>query len=149
VPVLRVNFADPKRPQLRSEQLLLQHGPGLPIEIGLATPAHQSGPQPSVSQAAQALIDTGATHSCIAEPLAQKLNLPIIDQQQVSGVAGPQTHNVYLAQLSIPPPLAASYRGRLIGVQLGGFYQVIVGRDFLSRTLMICDGLNGTITISL
>jgi hypothetical protein len=147
VPVIRIDFEDPARPQLRSAQILSQHGPGVPIEIGQATPAQLTGSQPPALQAVHALIDTGATHSCVAEQLAQHLHLPVIDRQPVSGVAGSQIHDIYLAQLSIPP-LGMSYRGRLIGVQLGGPYQAIVGRDFLSRVLMIYDGLSGTLTIS-
>jgi predicted aspartyl protease len=117
----------------------------MPIEIGQATSAHVTAPQPPALQSALALVDTGATHSCVEEQLAQNLNLPIINQQQVTGVAGPQTHNIYLAQLSISS-LGLSYRGQLIGVQLGAPFQVIVGRDFLARTLTIYDG--GTLTIS-
>jgi hypothetical protein len=149
MPVLRVDFEDPTNPQVSSAQCLRALGPGLPIEISQATSAQQTVPRPPTLQPALALIDTGATHSCVDEQLAQSLNLPIIDQQQVTGVAGPQAHNVYLAQLSMPPPLGAGYRGRLIGVQLGGPCRVIVGRDFLARAIMIYDGLNGTVTISI
>jgi hypothetical protein len=148
MPVLRVGFEDPTKPQLSSAQCLRAAGPGLPIEISQATSAQQATPQPPVLQSALALIDTGATHSCVDQQLAQSLHLPIIDRQQVAGVGGQQTHNVYLAQLSMPPPLSAGYRGRLIGVQLGGPYRIIVGRDFLARALLVYDGLNGTVTIS-
>jgi len=46
-----------------------------------------------------ALIDTGATMSCIDDQLAQQLGLPLINQVQSAGVHGSAPLNVYLAYL--------------------------------------------------
>jgi predicted aspartyl protease len=49
-----------------------------------------------------ALVDTGATESCIDSTLASQLNLPIVDKRIVSGVHGPQEVNMHLAQVRVP-----------------------------------------------
>ncbi len=68
----------------------------------------QSREQPLRSQSFLAvqvppLIDTGATESSIHEQLAQQLQLPLIDQEQVSGISGTITLNIYLGHVVIPP----------------------------------------------
>ena len=73
-------------------------GQNLPPVPGATTPL-------AVIPAVQvpALIDTGATESSIDEQLAQQLQLPLIDQEQVSGISGTITLNIYLGHVVIPP----------------------------------------------
>jgi hypothetical protein len=72
-------------PPARGLELL---GPTLVAIVGKL--AAEGTPQPEVPPPVQtvALIDTGATVSCIDEKLAQKLSLPVIDRRYVGGVAG-------------------------------------------------------------
>jgi predicted aspartyl protease len=93
-----------------------------------------------------ALIDTGASDSCIDEQLAQQLGLMPVDRRQVGGVAGQQLHYVYLAHLTVPN-LGMQTLGPFIGVNLGGVHKVIMGRDFLTHTILIYNGEEGEITI--
>jgi len=48
------------------------------------------------------LIDTGASDSSIDEQLAQQLQLPLIDQEQCSGIGGTIILNIYLGHIVIP-----------------------------------------------
>ena len=43
-----------------------------------------------------ALVDTGATESCIDSELAFMLNLPVVDRQKVAGSHGADTVDVHL-----------------------------------------------------
>src|SRR6266404_5701600 len=84
--------------------LLVDRGPTLKVDIGF-DPAWKSQ-LPTVPQSAikniDALVDTGASESCIDNLLAVELGLPIIDRQPISGIAGTHVVNMYLAQFHIP-----------------------------------------------
>jgi predicted aspartyl protease len=135
--------------------VLLHAGPLVPALVKTVTAPSGNGIEPPAERNVNALIDTGASSSCIDEKLAAELNLPIIDRKMVGGVAGQQEHKVYLAELMIPS-LQMLIKGSFVGVDieamkdvvLEGPSQVIVGRDFLSKTIMIYDGVNGSVTIS-
>ncbi|MFI5364365.1 MAG: retroviral-like aspartic protease family protein [Candidatus Binatia bacterium] len=114
---------------------------GLPPALG--TPA-----LPTAIPAVQvlALLDTGAQQSCIDEVLAQQLGLPLIDQQQMSGVGGPTIFNVYLAHINIPG-LVVQY-GRFTGVHLqagGQYHRALIGRTLLNDALVVYDGRSGSV----
>lgn len=141
--VLKIDFS---HQQIRGGQVLQQFGPMLDVQIGQAVPAQQATLQVPALQTVYALIDTGATHSCVDERLAIGLNLPVIDRRQVAGVAGSIIHNIYLAQMVIIG-LNMTYRGRFIGVDLSGNCNALIGREFLSEAIMIYDGIGGTITL--
>lgn len=88
--------------------LLEQHGPTLYVDIGFdpafdyAARANRSGVPNSGALQLPALIDTGARDSCIDDALARELGLPLVDRQQIAGVSGPQTHDVYMAHIDVP-----------------------------------------------
>lgn len=97
-----------------------------------------------------ALIDTGARESCIDEDLAQKLQLPIINQVKVAGVHGAATLNVYLAQFGIPL-LGMSRTGAFTAAKLnagGQPYQALIGRAELRDTVLVYDGRDGSVKIA-
>ncbi len=106
-------------------------------------------PQPDVPSPVTtvALIDTGATLSCIDEKLAQQLSLPVIDRRDVGGVGGRKKHNVYLAHM-IVPALGAESKGAFLGVDLSAYQPVLLGRDFLAHTIFIYNGQNGRVTLA-
>ncbi len=128
--------------------LLIVHGPTLQVIVGHL---HVSDvPTPEQSETVHALIDTGATESCIDVELAQRLQLPVVDVQPVSGVAGTSDHPVYLARVSIPSLDFYQY-GRFTAVALsrGGQGQsVLLGRTFLQKVIMIYDGLRAQVTLA-
>jgi predicted aspartyl protease len=47
----------------------------------------------------EALVDTGASVSCIDNLLAAQINLPIVDRQPIGGAGGQHIANVYLERI--------------------------------------------------
>jgi predicted aspartyl protease len=98
----------------------------------------------------EALIDTGASSSCIDAGLAMQLNLPIINRETFAGVGGLHAFNVHLAQIR-SPELKFTFYGAFAGVGLaagGQRHSVLIGRDFLSHFKMVYDGTTGVVTLS-
>ena len=96
---------------------------------------------------ASSIIDTGASASCIDEKLAKKLGLTPIDKQKVGGAAGKKLHVIYLGMIYVPT-LNTHSKGRFIGVDMDDQQPVILGRDFLLNSILIYNGVNGTVSIS-
>ena len=139
--------------QASGEQMLLTFGPTLLVDVGF-NPEHKYGVNGAFpkSAAAQvpALVDTGAIMSCIDDALAQKLGLPLVDRQNVSGVGGTHECNVYLAHI-VAPTLAWFQWGLFYGVNLtegGQAHQALIGRTFLQGMMMIYDGRTGSVQIA-
>ena len=85
--------------------LLLQFGPTISVSVShyrSDTDAGPSGQPQKEPVSTHALVDTGASQSCIDVQLAQELELPVIDTVEISGADGTKTHPVYLAAVSIP-----------------------------------------------
>jgi len=121
---------------------------------GAVTPSSSTTviPAGQVQQVRQvlALIDTGASTSCIDEALAKHLNLPLINQVSIGGVGGAHMLNQYLCRLVIPQ-LNFSKAGAFIGAEMGQggmMQQALIGRDFLSQMILIYDGLSGRTTLT-
>lgn len=135
-------------------QALIANGPTLQVVVSHyvpdATPEDETTGPETRSKTVKALIDTGASHSCIDEAVAQELGLPVVDLQMVGGVAGARQHNVYMARVSLIGTQVEEY-GRFTGVNLsesGQHQHVLLGRSFLRRTIMIYDGLRSTVTVA-
>jgi hypothetical protein len=127
--------------------LLVRFGPS--IEVVVSTLVDPNQPQPE-GHATHALIDTGATQSCIDIQLAESLGLPIVDEITLGGAAGAKRHDVYAARVTIPSLEIAQF-GPFAGVDLEGgeqAHRVLLGRTFLQGTVMIYDGLRAQVTIA-
>jgi predicted aspartyl protease len=97
-----------------------------------------------------ALVDTGATESCIDSDLARVLQLPIVDRQAIAGVHGASETNVCLAQIHVPD-LGFTMYGRFAVVHLaaGGLpHSALLGRNFLQHFTMTYEGKNGVVILS-
>ena len=97
-----------------------------------------------------ALVDTGATASCIDSELAEHLDLPVVDQEEIAGVQGVSVVTVHLAQIFVPA-LHFTIYGRFSGVHLaksGRPYGALIGRTFLRRFVMRYDGTTGKVSLS-
>ena len=91
MPLTKCGFnSSPNDPTLGA-QLLIQYGPTLIVSIGFdpnynpATPTVL--PIPGIV-GVDALVDTGASESCIDSLLAAQLNLPVVDKRPISGIHG-------------------------------------------------------------
>ena len=133
---------------------LVFHGPTIIVDIGF-DPAFKSTvpittkPVPGMT-GIRALVDTGASESCIDSVLASQLNLPIVDRRKISGVNGPQEVNMHLAQVFFPA-LNFTIWCPFAGVHLaagGQVHRALIGRTFLRQYTMVYEGRTGTVTLS-
>lgn len=121
---------------------LVLHGPTLGVQIGFDAAYNPQNPNlpPTLPQhLIEALVDTGATESCIDIGLAMSLNLPVVDRRTVGGVAGAHDVNMHLAHIHIPA-LRFTIHGLFagVGLQAGGQrHQALIGRTFLQGFTMI------------
>ena len=95
----------------------MRFGPTLTVRIGFDD---QFGPgrDPDFPETEyQALVDTGASHSCIDSGLAASLKLPVIDRVGLAGALGGGQVNLHLAQILIPS-LQTTVYGGFAGVHL-------------------------------
>lgn len=133
--------------------LLVTYDPTLVVNIGFDpdyNPQAPKGPPVLAVTGLRALVDTGATESCIDNLLAVQLNLSIVDRRPISGVHGRKEANMYLAQVHIPT-LNFTIYGAFAGVDLlagGQIHSALIGRTFLQRFKMVYEGPTGTVTLS-
>ena len=151
MPDTKCGFSSVKNGASGSE-MLVAYGPTILVDIGF-DPAFKASspnvPTPGI-KGVKALIDTGATASCIDSLLAAQLNLPVVDKMKVSGVHGSQEVNMHMAQVRIPS-LGITHWGAFAGVHLaagGQLHKALIGRTFLRNFKMIYDGKTGDVTIS-
>ena len=135
-----------------AHEILVSLGPTLIVDIGF-DPTYTSTtttPPESGIQGVHALVDTGATESCIDNLLAAQLGLPIVDRRSVSGSAGKHDVNVYLAQVyvrSLPFTIWGAFSG--VDLKAGGqVHSALIGRTFLASFKMVYDGTTGDVTLT-
>ena len=141
------------RGSVSARNLLVRLCPTLRVEIGFDADYDADQPRrlarlamPNVS----ALIDTGASISCIDSGVAMELQLPIINRTSVAGVGGLHQFNVHLAQIRAPE-LNFTFYGPFTGVDLAASGQqriALIGRDFLAHFHMTYDGPSGSVTLT-
>jgi Aspartyl protease len=128
-------------------------GPTLIVNIGFDPNYDPVAPKtPPVLPPDQllALVDTGAIESCIDADLAMRLNLPVIDRRQISGVHGAREVNVHLAHIHISS-LNFTIYGPFCAVDLapgGQHHRALIGRTFLQNFTMVYDGRTGDVILS-
>jgi len=152
MPIVDCGFSDIKEASGRNR--LIHFGPTVLVNIGFDTNhdyANTAGVAPK-SQASElpALIDTGASESCIDSALAESINLPVIDRQTVCGVGGETEVNVYLGHIHIPS-IGFTQWGRFAGVLLsdgGQAHMALIGRTMLSGAILVYDGFNGNVSLA-
>ncbi len=139
----------PDGPQ--APDLLVRWGPTLIVNIGF-DPSHtttSTKPPTPGSSGLHALVDTGATESCIESLLAAQLNLPIVNRRMTAGAHGAKEVNVHLAQVYIPS-LNYTIYGAFSGVELragGQAHSALIGRTFLRQFKMIYEGASGNVEL--
>jgi hypothetical protein len=134
------------------KDLLVSYGPTLFVDIGFDAafkPGQGRIPIPGLTKI-RALVDSGATESCIDSLLAAQLNLPIIDRKTFSGIGGKHEVNIHLAQVHVPS-LNFTLYGSFAGVHLeagGQWHKALIGRTFLQHYTMIYNGKTGAVSLS-
>ena len=126
---------------------LIEFGPSLEVVV---SPFVSPPASPAEGHTTHALVDTGATQSCIDNEVAQSLGLPVVDYVMIAGAAGARRHPLYAVRVAIPV-LEISQFGAFADVDLGAGEQphrVLLGRTFLQGTVMIYDGVRAQVTIA-
>lgn len=152
--MVRTNCGFDTTPTVSGHELLVQYGPTLFVDIGFDATFRIDArpfitPEPGMKNI-EALVDTGASISCIDNILAASLNLPMIDRRPISGVHGRGDANVYLAQVHVPT-LEFTIYGEFMGVDLqagGQWHKALIGRTFLKNFTMTYEGRTGSVVIS-
>lgn len=142
----------PDRDGLPGGVQLAARGPTISVRIGFDPDFSPSvGGLPSIpTRPLPALIDTGASASCVDARLAADLRLPVVERASVAGVHGAGSADLYLAQIHVPS-LGVSIAGRFAGARLeagGQEHRALIGRDFLMYFTMIYNGITGEVRLS-
>jgi predicted aspartyl protease len=152
MPRTKCGFNDDPTSGAKGADSLLVFGPTILVDIGFDGDfkAHIPGAVPKLSaKSLYALIDTGATESCIDGDLANQLSLPVIDRRPISGVSGKKEVNMHLAQIHIPS-LSFTIFGAFAAVELaagGQQHRALIGRTFLRHFTMIYNGVTGDVEL--
>lgn len=115
--------------------------------IAVAQQLQKEGKQVPVFRAL-ALIDTGASHTCISNEIAQQLGLLPFDVQQVHTAAGQTEQLIYDIGIALP-----TMGNNAIAIQApcadmsGQPVQALLGRDVLSRCTLYYNGPDNSFTI--
>jgi predicted aspartyl protease len=130
-------------------QRLKFYGPTLIVDIGFDMNLPPGATPTLAGKDMGALVDTGASMSCIDRGLAMQLNLPVVNRQSIAGVQGKGEVNMHLGHIFVPS-LKVLMTGQFAAVDLRGGGQphlALIGRDFLSRFKMSYDGRTGEVEI--
>lgn len=134
---------------------LFQRGPVIPVLI-LPNPAfsqalQQAGkPIPAPVQGS-ALIDTGATTTCIDDDVAQQMGLAAngIAKMASASHASSECHT-YPVRLTFPIWNVNLDCAKAMGVRIKSQgIHVLVGRDLLQNCVMVYNGADGAVTLAL
>lgn len=145
-----------------SPLLLQQAGPILNVLIhapaALARTLAAGGDVIPAPQAGLALIDTGASYTCVHEPTLRTLGLNPIGTVLSGTAAGSVQHSRYPARLEFPGEGIDQEFSAVTGVDLNGQEVLLstgpapiialIGRDLMSGWVFTYNGVGGFITIS-
>lgn len=98
-----------------------------------------------------ALIDTGASETCIDAGLAISLGLPAVDRQLISTPLGQDYILRYLARVELPDFNVGKVES-IPGVHLsegGQYHRLLIGRDLLQDMVLTYDGTAGSGSLTL
>jgi predicted aspartyl protease len=97
------------------------------------------------SKACAAVIDTGASHTCIPASIANELHLRQVEEDVIV-VSGPQRsgekRNVYVSNFSF---LGFDFHNHpVVSIE---WHEVLIGRDIINKWLLTLDGPKQVFTI--
>jgi len=134
---------------------LTQRGPVVQVTVNveqhIAQQLLQEGQVLPTPVSGLALLDTGATRTCIDETVAQSLHLPVIDVATIASATHASTQqNVYPIQIEVSGLPIKINAPKAIGVPLSvqGLI-VLIGRDVLQNCTLFYNGLTGSFTLSI
>ena len=160
MPILHVQFdgsarlTDGTSFQIPPADAMRQHGPLLQVAIGISQDVSEQLLNQGLSLPEQisgnALIDTGASTSCIDDEIAVKMGLPIIDVVNMMSASHPSVaQNVYPIQMHLAGSNITIEIPHAVGANLASQGLIaLIGRDFLQHCTFHYNGVSGQITLS-
>ncbi|OQA61465.1 MAG: hypothetical protein BWY41_00145 [Candidatus Atribacteria bacterium ADurb.Bin276] len=148
------NVQCPDNDKVTPQQLLEFAGPLLWVEVSVPSAISQVLnsqkqiiPNPINGKA---LIDTGASKTCVDESILKTLNLKPVGENEIATPQGTDKKFEYPVKLEFPgspiPPLEFN---SVIGVDLKAQdIAVLIGRDILCHCILIMNGPAGNFTLS-
>jgi predicted aspartyl protease len=160
MPILNMQYIverqerDGTKVTLEPKTALISRGPVLQVTLSIPKVIAQelvkqdmTVPEPI---AGVALIDTGASTTCIDDAAAQKLGLPVIDVATIASASHAATKiNIYPATIDlIGVPITVTTE-RALGANLSSQGLIaLIGRDLLQNFTLYYNGVMGQITLS-
>lgn len=134
---------------------------GAVLDVEIAVPSslakYLTGKKLAVPQPIRgwALVDSGATTSCVDNQVIKRLGVKPIRQTTVLGADGPSEQNVYPARFIFRQVKMSFEFASAIGANLeeqsimGRKLVALIGRNVLSRCIFIYNGINATYTLAI
>lgn len=141
--------------QIPSQQVLLSHGPRLQVNVTvISTVAQQVVQQGGVLPSpvsGYALIDTGATITCIDDAIAKQIGAPVIDKVKMCSASHTDADaNIYPIHFDILGVNIAINAPRCMGAALQAQGLImLIGRDVMANCTLHYNGISGQFTLSL
>jgi predicted aspartyl protease len=161
VPILHTQYAaegkqvDGKVVQLPPKTALQRRGPVVQVNVTIEQTfakilLSQGKPLPP-TESGWALIDTGASQTCIDDAVAQRLGLPVIDVALMTSASHAATQqNIYPVQIEMVGIPISIGSPRTMGANLKpqGIL-LLIGRDVLQHGTLMYNGIAGQITFAI
>jgi predicted aspartyl protease len=134
---------------------LRERGPvvqiSITVEENIAKTLAQQGQPVPTPKTGWALIDTGASITCIDDAAAQELGLPVIDVVPMCSASHANTEqNVYPVQITIPGLWFNLQAPRAVGAALAPQGLILlIGRDVLQVCTLFHNGPAGEISLAI
>lgn len=141
--------------EIPSRVALINSGPRIPVVAfqngKIAEILMQKGEALPSPVSGWALIDTGASVSCIDDGIAQKLKLPVVDMVKMTSASHDGTEcSVYPVRLEVQGVGLNMDIDRAVGANLQSQGLIaLIGRDVLQLCTLYYNGHMGQITLSL
>ena len=152
MPILNGVFIQPPGNAL-GPNVLQQTGPVIEVQVAVPTALEQllrqnNQPIPPPIRG-RALIDTGATISSVDDASIRSLNVSPVGLINTGTAGGPQQQNMYPARFILGVGWVFEF-SRVTGSNLTGTGLIaLIGRDVLSRTLMVYNGPLGLFSLAI
>lgn len=161
MPIINISYRSSQRPQF-DPQALVFLGPQISVDILPPSTVQAWAKTNNVSFKSasnqNALLDTGASVTGVDQNLITQLQYPPIGIANLSTPSGTVATQVYMVQLVIPSQNDSNFPSnvpriivdnvRVISVTLEQQkYRVLLGRDVLSKTVMVYNGPQALVTL--
>lgn len=140
MPTLNLRYRD--EDERAAPDALRHHGPLVGVTL---SPIHD----PEVTVTGLVLIDTGAAQTCVDAAKAREARMSLVGSGRIGSAAGEAEVPLFAAVVDIEG-LGRMTRPRCLGVDLEGQGIVaLIGRDLLRMGVLVYNGQEGTVSLSL